>query len=179
MAVAVALSFTAGVAVAEFTIGSFTHTFNQAGSQLAPSPPPGVSFTSAGSNLAALTSPSSWGACTSTHHSIWRAPLSLTSGGNVFVCLNSVSGGYPAFDTIYQVTINWSTSAPANTIYELSIYYGGATSNPVQAYVKTPASASFTSSATAMITFDMSSASVSSISSVDVIVSQCSGTTCP
>lgn len=172
------VTFCVGYAFAAFTLGSFTSTFNEGGATYAPSPPAGVSFTSAGSSLASLTSPSSATKCTTTDSSASTTPGSLVSGGNFWVCVNSVATtGYLASDTIYQSTITWSTTATASTTYELSVYFGGATSSPVNAYVRTPATLS--SSATAMVTFDLTAGSVTSVTSVDVLVHQCAGSTCP
>ncbi len=173
-----ALSFFVGYALAALTLGSFTNTYNEGGATYAPNPPTGVSFTSAGSSLASLTSPSSATKCTATDSSSSGSPGTLVSGVNFWVCLNSVvTTGYLASDSIYQATITWSTSAPTSTTYELSVYFGGATSSPVNAFVKTPATLS--SSATAMVTFDLTSGGITSVTSVDVLVHQCVGSTCP
>ncbi|HEV2138335.1 MAG TPA: hypothetical protein VGR53_05805 [Nitrososphaerales archaeon] len=178
MGVFIALSFISGVALAAFTLGSFTATYNEAGAAYTPSPPTGVSFTNAGSNLAALTSPSSATKCTSTDASTSSSPGSLVSGSTTFGCVNSVAiTGYLVSDTIEYATVAWSTSAPVGTTYEVSVYFGGATSSPVNIFVKTPAT--MPSTASEIITFDLTSGGVTSVTSVTVIVHQCPGSTCP
>ena len=178
VALFIAISFIGGVVLAAFTLGSFTNTYNEGGATYAPNPPTGVTFTSAGANLATLTSPSSATKCTATDSSTSSSPVSLVSGSTVFGCLNSVATtGYLAADTIEYATVTWSTSAPVSTTYEVSVYFGGATSSPVNVFVKTPATLS--SSASAIVTFDLTSGSVSSVTSVDVLVHQCAGATCP
>ncbi len=178
MGVLIALSFISGVALAAFTLGSFTATYNEAGAAYTPSPPTGVSFTNAGANLAALTSPSSATKCTSTDASTSLSPGSLVSGSTTFGCLNSVAvTGYLGSDTVEYATVAWSTSAPVSTTYEVSVFFGGATSSPVNIFVKTPATLS--STASEIITFDLTSGGVASVTSVSVIVHQCTGSTCP
>ncbi|HEV2226696.1 MAG TPA: hypothetical protein VGR56_07835 [Nitrososphaerales archaeon] len=174
----VALSFISGVALAAFALGSFAATYNEAGAAYTPSPPTGVSFTNAGANLATLTSPSSATKCTSTDASTSSSPGSLTSGSTTFGCLNSVAiTGYIVSDTIEYATVAWSTSAPVSTTYEVSVYFGGATLSPVNIFVKTPATIS--STASEIITFDLTSGGATPVTSVTVIVHQCAGSTCP
>jgi hypothetical protein len=161
-----------------FSIGSFSSTYNQSQASLSPSGPTGVTFTSANAQLASLTSPAATGQCTATDSSTSSSPDALTAGSTTFVCLNHIAAtGYAGTDTIEQATITWGTTASVSSTYELSIYIGGATSNPVRAYVGTPSS--LLSSASAMITFDLTSGAITSVTSLTVIVSQCSGSTCP
>jgi hypothetical protein len=82
----VAASALTGYSFAAFTIGSFSNTFNQGGANLNPSPPTGVTFTSANAQLAASTSPASTGKCTSTDASTSSAPDPLSTTANNF-CL--------------------------------------------------------------------------------------------
>ena len=174
----IALSFISGVALATFALGSFTATYNEAGAAYAPNPPTGVSFSNAGTNLASLTSPSSATMCTSTDASTSSSPGSLVSGSTTFGCLNSVAiTGHLASDMIEYATVAWSTGAPVSTTYEVSVYFGGATSSPVNIFVKTPAALS--STASEIITFDLTSGGVAAVTSVTVIVHQCAGSTCP
>jgi hypothetical protein len=172
------LSRLAGYAYADYTIGQFTTTYNQGAGSLNPTAPTGVTFTSANTAFASQTNPVTTGSCTSADSSTPTSPDLLSISSTIVVCLNArATTGYLATDEISQVTLTWGTTAPTSTTYELAIYFGGATAAPVKAYVKTPSTLS--ASAPAMITFDLTAAGVIDVSSMSVIVSQCSGSTCP
>jgi hypothetical protein len=174
----IALSFISGAALAAFAMGSFTNTYNEAGAQYTPNPPTGLSFANAGANLAGLTSPSSATICTSTDSSSSSSPGNLASGTTTFGCINSVATtGYLVSDTIEYATVTWSTSTPVSTTYEVSVFFGGATSSPMNIFVKTPSTLS--SSASEILTFDLTSMGLTSVTSVTVLVHQCAGSTCP
>ena len=176
--IAAILSMVGGFALASFTLGGFSNAPLQSGSNNTPNPPTGVSFTSSYAQLASLTSPAATGKCTATDSSTSTVTDAMVSGSTIFVCLNSVGGtGFLAPDTIEQATIAWSTAASASTVFELAIYFGGLTTSPVQAFVTTPATILATSSV--LIAYDMTAGGKTSVSSVSVIVSQCTGTTCP
>ena len=176
VSVIILFAFAGGYVFAAFNIGSFNTTFNQALSNDVPNAPTGVTFTSADVQVASLTIPVSTGICTSTDSSTATAPDALAAA-SIFVCLNSVTSGYASTDSIQTITITWGPTAPVSTTYELTIYIGGATLSSVKAYVKTPSTLS--TAASAMIAFDLTSGLVTSVSSLSVLVSQCSGTTCP
>ena len=177
-AIIVIVAFSGGFAYAAFNLGSFSTTYNQGLSSEAPNPPAGVTFTSALVQMASFTTPATTSQCKTTDASSRTSPDALTNGTTSFVCLNSVaSTGYASSDSIESVILTWGSAASANTVFELTAFIGGATGTPVKAFVETPAS--ITTNASAMVTFDLVSGGVTSVTSVSVLVSQCTSTSCP
>ncbi len=186
--VAAALAMVAGFALASFSVVGFVTTFPQGGASAIPTVPAGVSPTSVVAIVATGGSVPSAGSCTATDASTAGAPDALVQAGNTIVCLNSIPiTGYLGGDNVETITFTWSCTAfvasctagaPASTIYELSIFIGGATPGGAKAFVRSPAWTA-AASAQGVIAFDLTTAGVTSVSSVNVIVSQCSGATCP
>ena len=163
-----------GAALATFTIGSFTNTFNQSAATLAPAgAPTGVTLTDSIATIAAQALGGSLsGDCASTNLGTAGSPTSLTTSIYNIECLNAPNT-IAAGDFVWEALVTMSTSTATSTTFAIQEAIGTTT---FTAFVKTPATISATTYVE--MDYDLTYASVTSVSLVNVQVTQCSGSTC-
>lgn len=189
------LAIVSGYALASLTIGSFSSTPGQnavSGNQVSI---PGVTFP-AEQVILAGTSPTTSG-CSAQDPSL-NTPSSadtLGTSGAAALCLNTggtVGSGaaYGAGDFIQVVEVEFSATGgfPAGTYFSIQVYLDGASNtgnapvglptNPVTAYVMTPSGWGSGDQITEWLTFDMTSSVTSSLTTINVIVTDCQTSVC-
>lgn len=187
------LALIAGFALASWTSGGFAGTYGQGG--FTASGTTALQGTSATSALVIQASsssvPPSGTTCTAP---ATGASTTLSQTTSTAICLVTVTP--TAGDNIQTITFTWSctlvsstctpsgSNAPASTVYELNVYIGATTAEQTVVYITTPAWSGTTGTlnAVGVIALDLTAASDTSVGSINVLVTQCTGSTvstCP